>query len=245
MESVALGQVKEKELDDVALTSEPEGIDFSDSELIQDSTHDDSTSNKRGSDLALRIKSRFRKLRTRKDHDSEDDDKNVLKKDITLFSAIAYVVGSIIGSGIFITPKSILCSTGSFGMSMIVWTIGGMVAMAGGLCYVELALLIRNSGADYSYLKEPYSFGKKYKAADLFGSILGFVYLWSSIWINRAFSIAIISLSCAQYLVTPFFIDCSSSDIPKAPIKLLALVIICKCDFNEPLGGHSPPPSDK
>ncbi len=230
MESVALSQVKEKELDDVALTSEPEGIDFSDSELIQDSTtHDDSTSNKRGGDLALRIKSRFRKLRTRKDHDSEDDDKNVLKKDITLFSAIAYVVGSIIGSGIFITPKSILCSTGSFGMSMIVWTIGGMVAMAGGLCYVELALLIRKSGAEYIYIKETYSFKYKYRGFKVLGSLLGFLFIWSAIFLMRSASIAIITLACAQYLIQPFFIDCDG--IPKSAIRLLALAIIREFPF--------------
>lgn len=154
------------------------------------------------------------------------DDQNALKKELTLFSGVGYVVGIIIGSGIFITPKRILCLTGSFGLSLIVWIIGGLVAMAGGVCYIELGLLIKKSGAEYNYLKETYSFNKKHKILDLLGSLISFLYIWSSVCIIRSTSLAIISLTCAEYLIRPFFIGCK--EVPEDAVKLLTLTILRK-----------------
>ena len=155
-----------------------------------------------------------------------NDDQGVLKKEITLFSGVAYVVGDIIGSGIFITPRRILCLTGSFGLSLIVWIIGGLVAMAGGVCYIELGLLIRKSGAEFNYLKEIYSFEKKFKMLEMLGSLLGFLFMWSNICVIGPSSLAIITLTCSRYLIQPFFIDCN--DIPENAVKLLSLAILSK-----------------
>ena len=150
-------------------------------------------------------------------------DQNDLKKELTLLPAVAYVVGSIIGSGIFITPSTILCRTGSFGLSLIVWVIGGVVALAGGLCYTELGLLIRKSGGDYSYIKETYSFRKKHRPLEVLGSLLSFLFIWASTCVIRSSSLAIISLTCARYLIQPFFIGC---EIPLSAAKLLAISVL-------------------
>lgn len=158
--------------------------------------------------------------------DPANGTEHTLKRDITLFSGIAYLVGNIIGSGIFITPKNILCHTGSFGLSLVVWVLGGVVAMAGGLCYVELAQLIKKSGGDYIYIKEIYSFKNKYKVSTLLGSLLGFMYVWSSMLVIRASSLAIITLTCGEYLVRPFFVDCK--EVPENAVKLVTLAIICE-----------------
>ena len=176
-----------------------------------------------------RARSALSKLKTRKVKDNTEEasdgkSQNSLKKELTLFSSVAYVVGSIIGSGIFITPQTILCRTGSFGLSMIVWVIGGIVAMAGGLCYIELGLLIRKSGGDFSYIKEIYSFKNKNKGTEVLGSLLSFLFLWGSMCVIQSSSIAIITLVCAQYLIRPFFIECK--DVPVNPVKLLSISII-------------------
>ena len=103
------------------------------------------------------------------DQEATEDEKNKeeskeesgeLKKDISLLSMIAFVVGLIIGSGIFITPTNVLKNSGSFGMALIVWIVGAFLAVGGGLCYCELGLLMKNSGGEYWYLKETYNFGR-------------------------------------------------------------------------------------
>lgn len=169
---------------------------------------------------SVRIKSTIGKLRNR----TSDSDQASLKKELTLFSGVAYVVGGIIGSGIFITPRTILCRTGSFGLTLMVWVIGGMMAMAGGLCYIELGLLIKKSGAEYSFIKEAYSFKKKHKILEVVGSLLSFLFIWSSMCIIRASSVAVITLTCARYLIRPFYIGCD--DVPENAVKLLSLTII-------------------
>ena len=53
-----------------------------------------------------------------------------------------YIIGLIIGSGIFITPKSVLVYVGSPGMALVIWASTGFVCMIGALCYAELALML-------------------------------------------------------------------------------------------------------
>ena len=190
----------------------------SESELISEASTDKG--------LLTKARSTLQTLKENVKENTDEDGQKSLKKELTLFSGVAYVVGLIIGSGIFITPKTILCQTGSFGLSMIVWVIGGIVAMTGGLCYIELGLLIRKSGGELSYIKETYSFKKKYKGTDVLGSLLSFLYLWASLCIIRATSLAVITLTCARYLIRPFFIECE--DVPEDAVKLLSICVLGK-----------------
>ena len=143
-----------------------------------------------------------------------------MKKELTVLSSVGFVVGGIIGSGIFITPKTILENTGSFGLSMVAWVIGAFIAMAGSLCYVELGLLIRKSGAEYVYLLEAYSFKKGHPLFVLLGSLLAFLYSWASVFVMRGTSLAVLMLTFAYYLTKPFYID---EDVPDITVKLVAL----------------------
>ena len=61
-----------------------------------------------------------------------------LEKTVTVIGGIGLVVGSIIGSGIFLSPKNVLLETGSVGLSLCVWLLCGVIALFGALCYVEL-----------------------------------------------------------------------------------------------------------
>ena len=54
-----------------------------------------------------------------------------LKRELGLLGAFSYVVGSMIGSGIFVSPKGVLAATQSVGMSLVVWLICGVVAVLG------------------------------------------------------------------------------------------------------------------
>lgn len=146
-----------------------------------------------------------------------------LKKEITLSSGVAIIVGQIIGSGIFVTPKSILQYAGSFGLSVVMWILGALVAMAGGLCYIELGLLVKGGGGESSYLVEAYSFKKRSKWTKLFGSMLGFLFVWSNVCVLRPASLGVQSLTCARYLTRPFY---GNNEVPNLLVKAVALSML-------------------
>lgn len=62
---------------------------------------------------------------------AEQEDKVVLKKKITFLRGVSIIIGTIIGAGIFISPKGILENTGSVGMSLTVWTVCGILSLFG------------------------------------------------------------------------------------------------------------------
>ncbi|KAF7643311.1 hypothetical protein LDENG_00241770, partial [Lucifuga dentata] len=100
----------------------------------------------------------------------ENDDgpkkKVELRKKVTLVRGISIVIGTIIGAGIFISPKGILINTGSVGMSLLVWIACGVLSLFGALSYTELGTCIKKSGGHYTYILEA------------FGPQMAFVRLW-------------------------------------------------------------------
>ena len=149
--------------------------------------------------------------------------KGALRKDMNLIDAIAFVVSVIIGSGIFITPATILRETGSFGVSMLCWLVGIVIAIVGALCYIELGLLIPKTGGDYVYILHAYTCRKQNKWLNCSGSLVVFLYIWTSTFVTGPASTAFVTLTCAQYLTRPLFIGC---EIPVSVLKTLSLFII-------------------
>ncbi|KAK6978409.1 Y+L amino acid transporter 2-like isoform X1 [Biomphalaria glabrata] len=137
----------------------------------------------------------------------------VLKQNLSLLNGITVIVGSIIGSGIFVSPRGVLKGSGSVGMSLIVWLLSGVYSMIGAFCYCELGTSIVRSGADYAYIFEA------------FGPFLAFLRLWVECMIVRPCSQAIVALTFAYYVIEPLFPDC---DQPEVAVRLLAVVCICK-----------------
>nr|XP_028596211.1 asc-type amino acid transporter 1 isoform X2 [Podarcis muralis] len=123
-------------------------------------------------------------------------EKVALKKEIGLVSACAIIIGNIIGSGIFISPKGVLEHTGSVGLALIIWVLGGGIAALGSLCYAELGVTIPKSGGDYSYVSE------------IFGELAGFLLLWSAVLIMYPTSLAVIALTFSNYVLQPVFPNC-------------------------------------
>jgi len=139
-----------------------------------------------------------------------------LKASLGLIQGCTIIVGSIIGSGIFISPGGVLKETGSVNMSLTVWILSGIYSMIGAYCYAELGLLIRKPGGDYTYI------------LDSLGPFIGFVRLWAECLIVRPCTITIVALTFAKYSVQLIFPEC---DPPEESVKMLAAVCICVLAF--------------
>lgn len=105
-----------------------------------------------------------------------------------LFDATMLVVGTIIGSGIFIVSADIARDVGSSGWLLAVWGLTGVMTLMGALCYAELAAMMPHAGGQYIFLREAYS------------PLWGFLYGWSCFLVIQTGSIAAVAVAFAKYL---------------------------------------------
>ena len=109
-----------------------------------------------------------------------------MKKKITLSNGVTLIVGNIIGSGIFLTPTSVLIYSGSPAMALISWCISGLFSLVGAICYAELGTTIVKSGEYYFWceLNPPNTSGASYAyILEAFGEMTAFLRLWISVLI--------------------------------------------------------------
>jgi basic amino acid/polyamine antiporter, APA family len=107
---------------------------------------------------------------------------------IGLFDGTMIVVGSMIGSGIFIVAADISRQTGSSGGLLLTWIITGVLTVSAALSYGELAALFPHAGGQYIYLREAYS------------PLWGFLYGWTLFLVIQTGTIAAVAVGFARYL---------------------------------------------
>jgi APA family basic amino acid/polyamine antiporter len=110
-----------------------------------------------------------------------------LKRDLGIWAALAIVVGTVIGSGIFRVPQAMILNVGSVRLVFLVWVVGGLLSLAGALTYAELAAALPGAGGEYVYLTEAY------------GPLWGFLYSWTQMWVGKSGSIATLATAFFEY----------------------------------------------
>src|SRR5580693_4630255 len=109
-------------------------------------------------------------------------------KAIGLFDGTMIVVGSMIGSGIFIVAADIARQTGSAGGLLLTWILSGCLTVTAALSYGELAALFPHAGGQYVYLREAFS------------PLWGFLYGWTLFLVIQTGTIAAVAIGFARYL---------------------------------------------
>jgi APA family basic amino acid/polyamine antiporter len=117
------------------------------------------------------------------------------RKNLTLFDSTAIVIGSMIGSGIFIVSTDIARQVGSPGLLMVVWLLTGVMTIIAAVSYGELAAMMPNAGGQYVYLREAY------------GPLSGFLYGWTLFLVIQTGTIAAVGMAFAKFFgeLIPWF----------------------------------------
>ncbi|MGH9262592.1 MAG: amino acid permease, partial [Acidimicrobiales bacterium] len=112
---------------------------------------------------------------------------NGYSRRLGLFSATMAVIGGIIGSGIFLGPQVVAQRVGSARLTLAAWVLGGVIALAGALCFAELGARRPRAGGGYVYLREA------------FGPLPAFLYGWTLLLVIATGAIAAVAVTFASY----------------------------------------------
>ena len=146
-----------------------------------------------------------------------DDKTNLvfLDKNLNLLHCVSFILGSILGADIFFTPQGVLLnSSGSIGITLIIWIVCGIVCLLAAACYAELATTFRKSGGEFTFL---------YAA---FGDRPAFVQVWMALIIGRTGGMAMMSVAFSSVIGRVLYTGCGSP--PDNIINLIAAVTLSK-----------------
>jgi basic amino acid/polyamine antiporter, APA family len=142
---------------------------------------------------------------------------NIPKKQLSLFDSTCLIVGIIVGAGIYETAPSVAGATSHDWELFAFWIVGGLLSLAGALCYAELATAYPRAGGDYVYLGRAY------------GPWAGFLFGWVQLVIVRPGDIALMAFIFARYavaLVAPLASDKIAADAWLEPALAGGAVVV-------------------
>lgn len=124
---------------------------------------------------------------------SQTDQTGPLARRLGFTSAMMVVIGSVIGSGIFLTPQNVAATVQVPGVMLFVWVLTGILTLAGALTNAEIANEIPDAGGQYVFFRV------------LYGDLLAFLFGWSAFIVYQTGSIAAIAVAFARYF--GYFVD--------------------------------------
>jgi basic amino acid/polyamine antiporter, APA family len=125
-----------------------------------------------------------------------------------LWSAVAVLVGSTIGSGIFRTPASVAQRIDDVPLFLLAWVLGGVVVLCGALTYSELAAAFPRSGGVYVFVRES------------FGPLPAFLFAWAEMWIIRPGAFGAIGITASAYTLRTLGADPAAVAAVIGPIEI-------------------------
>jgi len=131
-----------------------------------------------------------------------------LPRKLGLIDATAIVVGTVIGSAIFLVPNTVARNLPSVPLIFLVWSVTGLLSFFGALAYAELGAMMPDTGGQYIYLREAY------------GPLGGFLSGWASFLVMQSGSIATLAAGFAIYF--SYFIPLSPLAAKTASVALIA-----------------------
>ena len=143
-----------------------------------------------------------------------------LPRRLGLWSAVAVLVGSTIGGGIFRTPAVIAGRVPEPVPMLVVWVLGGLLALCGALTYAELAAMFPRSGGVYVYVREG------------FGRLPAFLFGWSELLLIRASALGAIATPFAEYLLRSLGLDPTHPPYAAAVHWVAAVAIVLTATLN-------------
>lgn len=146
-----------------------------------------------------------------------------LVRGLTLTDSISIVVGTIIGTGVFLKTATMAQTMGNPTWVLIAWVVGGALSLTGALAYAELGSIMPDAGGEYVYLKEGY------------GEIWGFLYGWMRFWIGTPGSIAAYAVGAMTFASGMVNLDFIGGKVV-ASILVITLFSVLNC-FSVAFGG--------
>ncbi|XP_025114820.1 b(0,+)-type amino acid transporter 1-like isoform X2 [Pomacea canaliculata] len=144
----------------------------------------------------------------------EPASKTQVGKEIGLIYGGSLIVNTLIGPGIFTSPKGVISGAGSVGLSLVIWAACGVFSTMAGLCFAELRESVKREGVEYAYITEA------------FGPLAGFVYCWMRIAAAEPVGTAVFALALADYSVAGIYGNCLSPTVVVKTIAALAVVTL-------------------
>ena len=133
-----------------------------------------------------------------------------LHRRLGLWSAVAVLVGSTIGSGIFRTPASVAARVDDVPLFLAAWAMGGVVVLCGALTYAELAAAFPRSGGIYVFIRET------------FGPLPAFLFGWAEVWIIRPGAFGAIGITASAYTLRTLGADPAAGVLALGPLDIRA-----------------------
>jgi amino acid transporter len=131
-----------------------------------------------------------------------------LSRRLGLWSAVAVLVGSTIGSGIFRTPASVAQRVDDVPLFLLAWTVAGLIVLCGALTFSELAAAFPRSGGVYAFLRET------------FGPLPAFLFAWAELWIIRPGAFGAIGITASAYTLRTFGFDPAAVVLDVGPLDI-------------------------
>ena len=133
-----------------------------------------------------------------------------LQRRLGLWSAVAVLVGSTIGSGIFRTPASVAQRIDDVPLFLLAWVVGAVVVLCGALTYSELAAAFPRSGGVYVFVRES------------FGRLPAFLFAWAELWVIRPGAYGAIGITASAYTLRTLGLDPAAIIAAIGPVDIRA-----------------------